>query len=58
MRVYEGDFGGRDACVLQFHRRALFAAEDDEVGAFDGDGAGAAFDGFESVFDLEDVAIG
>lgn len=26
--------------------------------AFDADGAGAAFDGFEGVFDLEDVAVG
>jgi hypothetical protein len=27
-------------------------------GAFYADGAGAAFDGFECVFDLEDVAVG
>lgn len=56
--VDEGDFRGRDARVLQFHRRALLAAEDDNAVAFDGDGAGAAFDGFEGIFDLENVAIG
>jgi hypothetical protein len=39
--VDETDFGWRDACVLQFHGRALFAAEDDDGCTFDADGAGA-----------------
>lgn len=56
--VDERDLGGRDARVLQFHGGALFAAEDDDVAAFDADGAGAAFDGFEGIFNLEDVAVG
>lgn len=56
--VHEGDFGGGDAGVLEFHCGALFAAEDYDVCAFDADGAGAAFYCFEGVFDLEDVAIG
>ncbi len=58
MVVDEGEFGRGDARVLEFERRSLFAAEHDEVGAFDCDGTGAAFDGFEGVFDLEDVAVG
>ena len=58
VRVDEGDLGGGDAGVLQLHRAALLAPEHDDVGAFDADGAGAAFDGFEGVFDLEDVAVG
>lgn len=56
--VDEADLGGRDAGVLQLHCGALLAAEDHDGGAFDADGAGAAFDGFEGVFDLEDVAVG
>lgn len=43
---------------MEFHGGFLFAAEDDDAVAFDGDGAGAALDGFEGVFDLEDVAVG
>jgi hypothetical protein len=70
--VDEADFGGRDACVLEFHGGALFAAEDDDRFAFDSYGAGSycvledgekgggctSLDGLESVFDLEDVSIG
>ncbi len=56
--VDEGDFGGCDTGVLEFHGGSLFAAEDDDAAAFDGDGAGAAFYCFEGVFDLEDVAVG
>lgn len=56
--VYEGDFRGCDAGVLEFHCRALFAAEDDDRGTFYADGAGAAFHCFEGVFDLEDMAVG
>lgn len=56
--VDEANLGGRDAGVLQLHCGALLAAENDDGGAFDADGAGAAFDGLEGVFDLEDVAIG
>lgn len=58
MCVDHGDFGGRDARVLEFEGGAFLAAEDDDVGAFDGYGAGAALDGFEGVFDLEDVPVG
>lgn len=58
MCVDQGDLRGRDAGILQFHRGALFAAENDDPGPFDGDGAGPALDGFEGVFDLEDVAVG
>jgi hypothetical protein len=43
---------------LQLHGGLLFAAQHDDLAAFDGDGAGAALDGFESIFDLEDVAVG
>jgi hypothetical protein len=43
---------------LQLHGGLLFAAEHDDLGAFDGDGAGAALDGFEGIFYLEDVAVG
>ena len=50
------DFGRRDARVLEFHGGPLLAAQHDDLAAFDGDGAGAAFDGFEGVFHLEDVA--
>ena len=57
VRVYEGDFGGGDAGVLEFHRGTFFAAQHDDFGAFDADCAGAAFDCFEGVFDLEDVAV-
>jgi hypothetical protein len=56
--VDEGDLGGGDAGVLQLHCRPLFAAQHDDVCAFDADGAGAAFDRFEGVFDLEDVSVG
>lgn len=56
--VDEADLGGRDSCVLQLHGGLLFAAEHDDLAAFDGDGAGAALDGFEGIFDLEDVAVG
>lgn len=56
--VDHADLGGGNARVLQLHGGSLFAAEDDDAGAFDGDGAGAALDRFESVFDLKDVAIG
>ena len=55
--IHEANLGGSDAGVLQFHGGLLFAAEDDDLGAFDGDGAGAALDGFEGIFDLEDVAV-
>jgi hypothetical protein len=43
---------------LQLHGRLLFAAENDDLVAFDGDGTGAAFDGLEGIFNLEDVAVG
>jgi hypothetical protein len=43
---------------LQLHGGLLFTAEHDDLVAFDGDGAGAALDGLEGIFDLEDVAIG
>ena len=56
--VDHADFARRDARVLQLHGRPLFAPEHDDGGAFDGDGAGAALDRFEGVFDLEDVAVG
>jgi hypothetical protein len=56
--VDEADLGGSDAGVLQLHGGLLLAAEDDDLGAFDGDGAGAALDSFEGIFDLEDVAVG
>jgi hypothetical protein len=57
MCIYEADFGGCDSCVLEFHGGALFAAEYDDVGAFDADGAGASFDGFKRIFDLENVSV-
>jgi hypothetical protein len=56
--VDQTDLGGGDAGVLQLHGGLLFAAEHDDLRAFDGDGAGAALDGFEGIFDLEDVAVG
>lgn len=56
--VDESDLGWCDPCVLQFHGGTLLAAQNDDVGAFDPHGAGAAFDGFEGIFDLEDVAVG
>lgn len=56
--IYQADLGGSDAGVLQLHGGLLLAAEDDDAVAFDGDGAGAALDGFEGIFDLEDVAVG
>jgi hypothetical protein len=56
--IHETDLGGSDAGVLQLHGGLLFAAEDDDLGAFDGDGAGAALDSLESILDLEDVAVG
>jgi len=56
--VDHGDLGRCDARVLELHRRPLFAAEDDDAAALDGNGAGTALDGFEGIFDLEDVAIG
>ena len=56
--VDQADLGGSDAGVLQLHGGLLFAAEHDDLGAFNGDGAGAALDGFEGIFDLEDVAVG
>ena len=56
--VDQADLRGGDAGVLQLHGGLLFAAEHDDLGAFDGDGAGAALDGFEGIFDLEDVAVG
>ena len=52
------DFAGCDARVLELHRRPLLAAEHDNGGALDGDSASPALDGFECIFDLEDVAIG
>jgi hypothetical protein len=56
--VDQADLGGGDAGVLQLHGGLLFAAEHDDLGAFDGDGAGTALDGFEGIFDLEDVSVG
>lgn len=58
MCVDEGDLGGGDAGVLEFHSGALFAAQYDDVSAFHADGAGPTLDGFEGIFNLEDVAIG
>jgi hypothetical protein len=43
---------------LQLHGGLLFTAEHHDLVAFDGDGAGAALDGLEGIFDLEDVAVG
>ena len=56
--VDQANLGRGDAGVLQLHGGLLFAAEHDDLGAFDGDGAGAALDGFEGIFDLKDVAVG
>ncbi len=56
--VHKTDLRRCDAGVLQLHGGLLFAAEHDDLGAFDGDGAGTALDGFEGIFDLEDVAVG
>jgi hypothetical protein len=39
--VEHADLRGRDARVLQLHGRALLAAEDDDGGALDADGAGS-----------------
>lgn len=58
MRVDEADLGGGDAGVLELHGRALLAAEDDDILAFDAYGAGSSLDGLAGVFDLEDVAVG
>jgi hypothetical protein len=43
---------------LELHGGTLFAAEHDEGSAFYAYGAGATFDSFKGVFDLEDVTIG
>jgi hypothetical protein len=43
---------------LQLHGGLLFTAEYDDLVAFDSDGAGAALDSLEGIFDLEDVAVG
>jgi hypothetical protein len=56
--VDKTNLGGCDAGVLQLHGGLLFTAEHDDLVAFDSDGAGAALDGLEGIFDLEDVAIG
>ena len=39
--VEDGDFGGRDAGVLEFEGGTFFAADDDDVFAFYADGAGS-----------------
>lgn len=41
--VEDGDFGGRDAGVLEFEGGAFFAADYDDVFAFYADGAGSCF---------------
>jgi len=56
--VDKADLGGSDACVLQLHGGLLFTAEHDDLAAFDSDGAGAALDGLEGIFDLEDMTVG
>jgi hypothetical protein len=56
--VNEANLGGSNAGVLQLHGGLLFAAEHDDLVAFDSDGAGAALDGLEGIFDLEDMAVG
>ena len=43
--------------VLEFGGGFLLDAEDDGVGATDADGGVALADGFEGVFDLEQMAI-
>lgn len=58
VRVDQSDLRRRDARVLQFHGRTLFAPQHDDVSPFNPDGAGAAFYGFQGVFNLEDVAVG
>jgi hypothetical protein len=55
--VDEADLGGRDTGVLKLHGGLLLTAEHDDLVAFDGDGAGAALDGLEGIFDLEDVTV-
>jgi hypothetical protein len=54
MVVHEADLRGSDACVLQLHSGALFAAEDDDIGAFDADGAGS-WDGVLALHHLGSV---
>lgn len=39
--VEDGDFGGRDAGVLEFEGGAFFAADDDNIFSFYADGAGS-----------------
>ena len=56
--VDKTNLGGCDAGVLQLHGGLLLTAEHHDLVAFDGDGAGAALDGLEGIFDLEDVTVG
>ena len=56
--IDEPNLGRCDPCILQLHGGPLLAPQDDDVCAFDADGAGAALDGFEGILDLEDVAVG
>lgn len=41
MVVEDGNFGGRDAGVLEFKGGAFFAANDDDIFAFYADSAGS-----------------
>ncbi len=58
MCVDETNFRRCDSGILQFHGGALLTAQDDDVCTFHPDGAGASFDCFKRIFDLEDVAVG
>lgn len=58
MVIQHADLGRSDARILQLHGRPLLAPQHDDGGSLDGYGAGAAFDGFEGIFDLEDVSVG
>ena len=56
--VDKANLGGSDAGVLELHGGLLFTAEHDDLVAFDSNSAGAALDGLEGIFDLEDVTVG
>jgi hypothetical protein len=56
--IDESNLARSDACVLEFHGGAFLAAEDYDGGSFHANGARATLDGFDSIFYLEDVAIG
>jgi len=43
---------------LELHRGTLLATQYYNVGALDTNCTGSSLDGFESIFDLKDVAVG